>query len=524
MTPSLEIPADVDIRRQIRMNAGEYVRMHPAFPPASWEDLSVMARALTKQHALEERYLGFVMLCCGNAVWHPIVGAVPFERRILLLPQCLKNSRVCRAEVDEFGLLCNECGKCTIAGLIKEAEGLGYKVIVSEGTTLATRLIESGQADAVLGVGCMEVLQKIFGLVNTYAVPGIGVPLLTCGCSDTTPDPDWIREELHHTCGDDTMRLVNLDHIRKTTLSLFHKDEVYRLLEPGSDATLNLVTGALLAGGQRLRPFIAVATWMTLCPDPDPEILVRMAFSVECFHKASLIHDDVEDEDPVRYGKLTLHARYNVAVAINAGDLLIGEGYRILAGSRLSPATLADCVRVIAQGHRDMAVGQGAELLATSANRILSLTEVLEIFRNKTASAFRVSLLLGGIMGGAGPDTLECLERFSHFAGIAYQVKDDLEDYPETSSDNRFRKPSVMLAMLMEDLGDEEWRIVEEARHSGRFDKIDSLLAGHQTADRCKALLKDNLRQARESIAGLQIPGLKLALYAILGKIFGQDI
>ena len=52
---------------------------------------------------------------------------------------------------------------------------------------------------------------------------------------------------------------------------------------------------------------------------------------MECFHKASLIHDDIEDDDAQRYGEPTLHVEHGVPVALNVGDLLIGEGYRLLA-------------------------------------------------------------------------------------------------------------------------------------------------------------------------------------------------
>ena len=58
---------------------------------------------------------------------------------------------------------------------------------------------------------------------------------------------------------------------------------------------------------------------------------MRAAIAVECFHKASLVHDDIQDKDEERYGQPTVHARYGEAMAINIGDLLLGEGYRLLA-------------------------------------------------------------------------------------------------------------------------------------------------------------------------------------------------
>jgi geranylgeranyl pyrophosphate synthase len=519
---SLQIPEKIITRNDIRMKVDEYFRDHPVWPPASWEEISEYASMLADQYGLDEKYRGFVMLCCGNAVWRRVVETVPFHRRILLLPQCLKNSGSCQATFDNIGLLCNECGNCSIPGIVHEAENLGYVAVVSEGTTIATRLIESGKVDAVIGVGCMEVLQKMFSAVNKFAVPGIGIPLMTCGCKDTLADLDWIRQELYRNNEDASIRLLNLNHIRNKTTSLFGEEQLQRLFDPGRDATFKIMIDSLLAGGQRLRPFIANLTYEAFCPEPDQAILNRLALTVECFHKASLIHDDIEDDDPLRYGKKTIHEQHNVAVAINAGDLMIGEGYRLIAESGLPSEMIVDCIRVVAHGHRAMAVGQGAELLATSGKRILPLTEILEVFKNKTASAFRVSLLLGGIMGGAGAGTLEQLERFSHFTGIAYQVMDDLEDYAGNRGDILFRKPSVLLAMLMEKLPEDERMMIEQAFVAGNFDLIYRCLENNQTVDHCSALLKDQLIRAKESLTQLKNLGLKLALHEILGKIFDK--
>jgi geranylgeranyl pyrophosphate synthase len=519
---SLRIPETSITRNKIRSLVDGYFRDQPVLPPVSWEEISEYASRLTEIYSLDEKHRGFLMLCCGNAAWRRVVGMIPYRRRILLLPQCLKNSESCRASIDNIGLLCNECGNCSIPSIVHEAENLGYVVVVSEGTTITTRLIESGKVDAVIGVGCMEVLQKMFRSVNKFAVPGIGIPLMSCGCKDTLADLDWIREEIYHHREDPAVQLMNMNHIRNKTLSLFGEEQLQRLLDPDRTTTFRIVIDSLLAGGQRIRPFIANLTYEAFSREPDPAILNRLALTVECFHKASLIHDDIEDDDPLRYGRKTIHEEHNVAVAINAGDLMIGEGYRLIAESGLPPEMIANCIRVIANGHRTMALGQGAELLATSEKRILSLTEILEVFRNKTSSAFRVSLLLGGIIGGAGARALEQLERFSHFTGIAYQVMDDLADYAGNRGDIRFRKPSVLLSMLMEQLHERDRIEVTQAYLEGNIDEIYRLLEHHQAADRCLALLKDQLARAKESLTGLKNLGLKMALHEILGKIFDK--
>src|SRR3978361_1545504 len=95
---------------------------------------------------------------------------------------------------------------------------------------------------------------------------------------------------------------------------------------------------------------------------PLPFGLRRIAVAVECFHKASLIHDDIEDNDDLRYGEQTVHAQHGIPVALNVGDLLLGEGYRLIAESDAPAEARAEMLRVAAMGHRNLSLGQGAEL------------------------------------------------------------------------------------------------------------------------------------------------------------------
>ena len=93
-----------------------------------------------------------------------------------------------------------------------------------------------------------------------------------------------------------------------------------------------------------------------------PTVFRKVALAVECFHKASLIHDDIEDDDAERYGQQTIHAEHGIPVALNVGDLLVGEGYRLLAESAAPPHVIAQMIRIASAGHRSLCLGQGAEL------------------------------------------------------------------------------------------------------------------------------------------------------------------
>src|SRR5207247_4785337 len=106
-------------------------------------------------------------------------------------------------------------------------------------------------------------------------------------------------------------------------------------------------------------------------------------------------------------------------------------------------------VRIAADGHRQLCLGQGAELEWQRRRCSLSSIEVIDIFRRKTAPAFEVALNLGAAFAGADDEVREVIGRFSESLGIAYQIRDDLEDL-DSSADLRQARPSLPLALAFE--------------------------------------------------------------------------
>lgn len=167
----------------------------------------------------------------------------------------------------------------------------------------------------------------------------------------------------------------------------------------------------------------------------------RAAVAVECFHKASLIHDDVEDRDVERYGQPTINALYGDAFAINVGDALLGLGYRIL-----SQSNNAELLRLIANAHVKLCRGQGEELMWDKSP--VTMDHVMTIFRYKTVPAFEVSLMLGLSCTGDYAHLRPILSAYSDALGIAYQLKDDLEDYVQDHQ--QATHPTAVLALQTE--------------------------------------------------------------------------
>ncbi len=516
----LTVPYDKSFRISIRKRVNEFFREKEIMPPVSYDTLAEYASELIAKNQWQEQYRAFVMVCCGNAIWRPVVGSTPFNRRIFLLPQCLKHSSNCKAIEDELGLLCRECGNCSISGLLREAENLGYVALVTEGTTITTRLIESGKVDAVIGVGCMDVLQKMFESVSKYSIPSIGIPLLTCGCKDTISDVEWIKEELYFQIENSTTRLLNLNHLRNKTSAIFGEEQLSRMLGQAKNQSEKIAHASLLSGGQRLRPLLTVLAYEAFCEQPDSLVMNRLALSVECFHKASLIHDDIEDNDEIRYGKETIHVQYGVPVAINTGDFLIGEGYRLIAETDLPSDIILRCFKIISTGNSTLALGQGTELLNGINLQIPTVEEILDIFKNKTAAAFKVSLLLGAAAAGVSEELLLKLEYFSNNIGIAYQIKDDLQDYKDHQGNIDLKEPSILLSLLLGIISKPEKDLLKQAVILNDQEVIATLFSHYIVHQETEALLKIYLEKAKKSLEDFQNIGLKLALHEILGKIF----
>jgi geranylgeranyl pyrophosphate synthase len=367
--------------------------------------------------------------------------------------------------------------------------------------------------------------------MEAAAIPGVAVPLLQDDCIDTTVDLDWVWEYIHLT-SDDRTRRMDLSALREEVDFWFTPLNLDGILGPAEGDTERIAREWLMRAGKRWRPFLTVAAFQALREDTDkplPNDLRKVAIAVECFHKASLIHDDIEDGDALRYGEKTLHEEHGVAVALNVGDLLIGEGYRLLASCDASAEQKSAMLRVAAEGQRELCRGQGAELVWARDPRPLTSLEVLDIFRSKTAPAFAVALRVGAIYAGleAFEEVAETLGTYSEALGIAYQIRDDLSDLGASGETNDIagQRPSLLLASAFERAQDEaKTRLEARWRRTSTEspEAIEVLFRELKADDRCRDLLERYKEEAIRSLRDLENPSLKGLLRRVIGKIFND--
>ncbi len=441
--------------------------------------LQELGEKLLASLSLGEEYLGFAMVCLGNEFWREQLQAVPFNRRLLLLPHCLKHAEGCPADYDEFGLDCRKCGACSVADFKTKAEDLGYKVLVSEGTPIVLKIIVSGHIDAIVGVACLNVLEKALDKILLAGIPAVAAPLLSSNCKSTSVDEDWVAQLIDLQTPPPPIRTRTYVHLMRMAHQLGEEPELSRLAPRSRTAVAGkadplakheaIAYDWMAQGGKRSRPFITLAVHDALtgghgtlsvegCAPPDA--VRRTALAIEAFHKASLVHDDIEDDDTFRYGRTTLHRVHGVGTAINIGDYLLGLGYRLVSRERkvLGGDCTADIYDRLAEAHLKLAEGQGAELIWRDArDKSLTALDALKIYALKTAPAFEAALYAGVRLAGPTEAYDKLIPEFSKNLGIAFQIRNDLLDWQGDEAnkvvagqDVLAARPTLLLALALE--------------------------------------------------------------------------
>lgn len=184
-------------------------------------------------------------------------------------------------------------------------------------------------------------------------------------------------------------------------------------------------THLIHAGGKRFRPMMAL---LGAHFGPSPARAVDAAVVAELVHVATLYHDDVMDEAPLRHGVITANARWNNTIAVLLGDYLLARAAELGAG-------LGDAaVKLQARTLRRLVRGQVNETVGApdGADRI---GHCLRVMSDKSASLIAMSVCLGAMVGSADEHVIRSLERYGELLGTAFQIADDILDIAATEAE-----------------------------------------------------------------------------------------
>jgi geranylgeranyl pyrophosphate synthase len=197
-----------------------------------------------------------------------------------------------------------------------------------------------------------------------------------------------------------------------------------------SNSLLEAMRYSTLNGGKRLRALLVYATGEAL--GSSLSSLDAAACAVELIHAYSLVHDDMPamDNDDLRRGRATCHKAYDEATALLVGDALQSLAFEILSTqTAIEPQQQVRMIQTLANsaGAWGMVGGQAIDL--GSVGKQLDLQQLQTMHELKTGALIQASVKLGSLTSSQiQNDTIEKLDQFAKYLGLAFQVQDDVLD------------------------------------------------------------------------------------------------
>ncbi|KRL06787.1 polyprenyl synthetase family protein [Liquorilactobacillus hordei] len=168
--------------------------------------------------------------------------------------------------------------------------------------------------------------------------------------------------------------------------------------------------------------------------EQSEEQLLKIAASLEILHKATLIHDDIIDDSPLRHGVITIQSNFGKDVAVYAGDLLFTVFFELLIDTMNGTTMMKDNAAAM----KKLLFGELSQMHARF-NQNQTIENYVENIKGKTAELFRLACLEGAYFGKSSSEVTQIAASIGENIGIAFQIYDDILDY--TSSSKILKKP-----------------------------------------------------------------------------------
>ncbi len=281
----------------------------------------------------------------------------------------------------------------------------------------------------------------------------------------------------------------------------------------------------VVAGGKRFRPLITILGSMV--GTGINEKVIKAAAVCELTHLATLYHDDVMDEAPMRRGVESANSRWGNSVAILTGDYLFAKMSQILA--ELGP----EAVKLQADTFERLVIGQILETQGPASGAD-HLEHYLRVVADKTGSLIATSLRFGAMFAGCTKEEIETLTQFGEKIGIAFQLADDIIDIASDSLDSgktpgtdlREGIPTLVTlnAMKSNDPKDASLKLALSGpiKSEEKVQWVINELRNHKALAESRAQLQAIAREARAALGPLPISETSSALYSLCDLVIDR--
>ena len=280
------------------------------------------------------------------------------------------------------------------------------------------------------------------------------------------------------------------------------------------------------AGGKRLRPLLTLIS--SHFGDPTRKEVIPAAVVCELTHLATLYHDDVMDEAPLRRGVESANNRWGNTIAILTGDYLFSKASDLLAD--LGP----EAVRLQARTFERLVIGQIMETQGPQ-NGEDPLAHYLRVVGDKTGSLIATSARFGALLSGASRETVETLTTFGEQIGIAFQLADDVIDIASESNqsgktpgtDLREGVPTLVTLNVMASNKPEDAelkRLLSAPIHDeDEVQQVLRALRSHAGLDQARDQLNQIAKDARTALGPLPLNAATGALFSLCDAVVDRS-
>jgi heptaprenyl diphosphate synthase len=281
----------------------------------------------------------------------------------------------------------------------------------------------------------------------------------------------------------------------------------------------------VVAGGKRFRPLITILG--SLVGTGVNERVLKAAAVCELTHLATLYHDDVMDEAPLRRGVESANSRWGNSVAILTGDYLFAKMSQILA--ELGP----EAVKLQADTFERLVIGQILETQGPGSSDD-PLEHYLQVVADKTGSLIATSLRFGAMFAGCTKEEIETLTEFGEKIGIAFQLADDIIDIASDSLDSgktpgtdlREGIPTLVTlnALKSNDPKDASLKLALSGpiKSEEKVQWVIQELRNHKAIAESRLQLQTIAKEARAALGPLPISETSTALYSLCDLVIDR--
>lgn len=297
------------------------------------------------------------------------------------------------------------------------------------------------------------------------------------------------------------------NNIKQTCLLI---EKVVRVRNDDIASALVTLTNA---GGKYLRPafFFLFTSFGSKNPKTDKE-LIEIAASIEILHMATLIHDDIVDDSPLRRNTLTIQSQFGKDVAVYTGDFLFTVFFDLVLKTMNGSPYMA----VNAKTMKKILVGE-LDQMQLRYQQDQKVRDYLRAISGKTAALFRLACREGAYFSGADKEVTRLAGHIGHNIGMAFQILDDILDYSADSSS--FNKPvlkdlttgvyslPLLLAMAHNPQAFQELLAKKEQMTQDDIQEVSRLVKENKGIEQAKQLANRFTQKALEDIK--QLPSNK---------------